>query len=171
MTDGSGIDRWTDHQSAFDRVRAVARTVTQPRSASWIADHAHVTEPTAQTHLQQLVDLTVLQPTHDDPTRYVPDPLYTRFQAIRDLLDEHDREELHHLRTTIRDQLDTIQSNYDASSPDALREHAAHTETASDTRTLRDAANEWDTLRYRHTLVETALEHVSSDDSHCSTGN
>jgi hypothetical protein len=48
--DAPGVKAWKEHTSAFDRVRSVIETASQPRSASAIAEEALVAENTARTH-------------------------------------------------------------------------------------------------------------------------
>ncbi|WP_227379103.1 DUF7342 family protein [Haladaptatus halobius] len=72
--------------SAFDRVCSLAVTLSQPRTADWIADQALVAGNTARDHLQRLVEMNVLQTVWgEQATLYQPDPLYTRMRALRDL--------------------------------------------------------------------------------------
>lgn len=86
-----GVDAWREHSSAFERVASVSQSVTEPQSAAWIANEAAVSEETAQRHLDQLVDITVLMEfCETDTTTYAPDPLYTRFQTIRKLLEKNE---------------------------------------------------------------------------------
>jgi predicted ArsR family transcriptional regulator len=163
MTDAPWAERWKDHQSAFDRVRSVAVTVSEPRSVAWIADQAHVAENTARDHLQRLVEMNVLQTvTGETATQYRPDPIYTRLQALRDLLDGRDRDDLLALRADLQEQVEAWQTEYDAGSPRDLREQAAHAETAAETRAMRQTANDWDIIAYRLRLVEDAIEHYTS---------
>lgn len=162
MTDEPGVDRWKEHQSAFDRVRSIAVTVSEPRSADWVAEHAHVAGNTARDHLQRLVEMNVLQIVPGDgATRYSPDPLYTRMQALRNLLDGRDRDDLLRLRADLQEQVETWEAEYDADSPDALREVAARADTADETHEMRRTANDWDIVAYRLRLVEDAIENYA----------
>lgn len=162
MSDEPGVTLWKEHQSAFDRVRSVAVTLSEPRSAGWVAEQAHVAGNTARDHLQRLVEMNVLQEvSRDGATEYRPDPLYTRMRALRDLLDERDRDDLITLRADLQERIETWQAEYDAESPNELRERAAHADTADETRDLRRTAGDWDIVRYRLRLVEDAIEHYS----------
>lgn len=159
MSDASGVDGWKATESAFDRVRSVAVTLTRPRSADWIAEQAHVAGNTARGHLQRLVEMNVLEAVTDEgATRYRPDPLYTRMRALRDLLDGRDRDDLVELRAELQEQVETWQDEYGADSPDDLREQAATAETSDRTRELRHTANDWEIVRYRLGLVEEAID-------------
>jgi len=162
MTDEPGVERWKEHQSAFDRVRSVAVTLSQPRSADWVAENAHVAGNTARDHLQRLVGMNVLREVPGDgATRYRPDPLYTRMRALRDLLDGRDRDDLIDLRADLQERIESWRAEYDAESPDDLRDRAARAETAEETRELRRAAGDWDVVRYRLRLAEDAIKHYS----------
>ena len=162
MTTERGVARWKENQSAFDRVRAIAVTLSEPRSADWIAEQAHVAGNTARDHLQRLVEMNVLQTVSGaNATQYAPDPLYTRMQALRDLLDGRDRDELLGLRAELQEQVETWQTEYDVESPAALRAQAAHAETADETRELRQTAADWEIIQYRLRLVADAIEHYA----------
>ncbi|MDZ7731688.1 MAG: ArsR family transcriptional regulator [Natrialbaceae archaeon] len=156
--DDRGVDDWKAAASAFDRVRSVSITLTQPRTADWIAGEAAVAGNTARNHLDRLVEMNVLEAiSTEGVTRYRPDPLYTRMRALRDLLDERSRDDLLELRATLQEQVTTWQDDHGVDSPEALRERAATVETADRTRDLRHTANDWEIVRYRLGLVEEAI--------------
>lgn len=162
MTDAPGVDHWKEHQSAFDRVRSVAVTLSKPRSADWIAEQAHVAGNTARDHLQRLVEMNVLQAVSmNGATAYRPDPLYTRMRALRDLLEQRDHDDLIVLRADLQETIETWQAKYNVDSADELREQTASADTADETRNRRQTANDWDIVRYRLRLVEDAIEHYS----------
>ncbi|MDS0474545.1 ArsR family transcriptional regulator [Natrinema sp. 1APR25-10V2] len=164
MTDESpGVDAWTEHTTAFDRVQSVAATVSKPRPVSYIADEAHVTENTARDHLDRLVNLNVLLKTErDDSALYSPDPLHTRIQELRDLLDEHDRDGLIDLKIELQSKIEDWEADYNADSPDELRTRAAETETASQTRDFKKTASNWELALYRLSVFEDAIENYAT---------
>jgi hypothetical protein len=129
MTDETpGIEAWKEHTTAFDRVQSVAATLSEPRPASYIADEAHVAENTARAHLERLVTLNVLLNTeHEDGALYSPDPLHTRIQTLRDLLEEHDRDGLIRLKVELQSKLEDWEDDYSVASPEELRTRAAVT--------------------------------------------
>ncbi|MFB6194494.1 MAG: ArsR family transcriptional regulator [Halobaculum sp.] len=163
MTDGEpGVEAWKRHTTAFDRVRSVATTVGEPRSASWIADEAAVAENTARGHLDRLVELGVLRATEEGVTRYAPDPLHTRTQAIRELLDEYSHDGLVGLKRELQEQIAAWRAEYGVESAAALRECAAETDDAAETRAVRRTANEWELLAYRLELIEDAISNYAA---------
>ena len=56
-----GIETWTDHTTAFDRVWSIVEALDQPRTAQYIADAAAVSETTVHSHLKQLADERLLR--------------------------------------------------------------------------------------------------------------
>lgn len=162
MTDQTpGAEAWKEHTTAFDRVQSVATTVSKPRLASYIADEAHVAENTARDHLEQLVELNVLQKTErDNGALYSPDPLHTRTQTLRDLFEKHDRKGLIDLKNKLQSQIEDWQADYSADSPDDLRARTAETDTASQTRELKKAASRWELALYRLSVLEDAIENT-----------
>ncbi|AUV82539.1 transcriptional regulator [Salinigranum rubrum] len=158
-----GIEAWKEHTSAFDRVQSIASTVSQPRPASYIADEAHVAENTARKHLKRLVDLNVLlKSERKGTTLYSPDPLHTRMQTLRDLLDQYDRDELIELKAELQSRIEAWRDEYGVDSPTDLRGRAADTETAAQTRDLRSTASDWELVRYRLSIVEDAIENYTT---------
>lgn len=164
MTESApGVDAWTEETSAFDRVQSVASTLSKPRSASDVADEASVAENTARDHLQRLVDLNVLRTaTREGTTLYAPDPLHTRMQTLRELLDQHDRDELLELKADLQSRIEGWRDEYDAESPAELRERGAHTDTATRTREINQTAADWELLAYRLSIVEEAIENYTT---------
>lgn len=158
-----GVAAWKEHTTAFDRVQSVASTVSQPRSASYIADEAHVAENTARDHLERLVNLNVLLKTErDGGAFYSPDPLHTRIQTLRELLEEHDRDGLIDLKIELQAKLEDWETEYSADSPDDLRTRAAETNTASQTRELKKTASDWELALYRLSILEDAIENYAT---------
>lgn len=164
MTNQSpGVDAWKAHTTAFDRVQSVATTVSKPRSVSYIADAAHVSENTARSHLERLVSLNVLvKAERDEGAHYAPDPLHTRIQTLRDLLDAHDREGLIDLKIALQSRIEDWQAEYSADTPDDLRARAASSETTTQTRALKNTAREWELARYRLSVLEDAIENYAT---------
>lgn len=164
MTDRSaGDETWKAHTSAFDRVRSVAGSLQEPRSAAWIAEEALVSENTARDHLERLVEMNVLlEVPRDGGTSYAPDPLHTRLQTVRDLLEAYDHDELLALQADLQEQLEAWREQHGVDSPDGLRERAAGVDTAEDTRRLRRIADDWELTRYRLTIVRDAVENYAA---------
>ncbi len=160
MTDQKpGVEAWKEHTTAFDRVQSVATTVSKPRPVSYIADDAHVAENTARGHLERLVNLNVLLKTkRDDGALYSPDPLHTRMQTLRDLLEAHDRDGLIDLKIKLQSKIEAWKDDYSVDSPGELRTRAAKTDTASQTRDLKKTASDWELARYRLSVLEDAIE-------------
>ena len=161
--DALGAGAWKEHTSAFDRVRSVVETASQPRSASEIADEALVAENTARTHLDRLTDMHVLVELDRDGTNlYTPDPLYQRAQAIRELLDEYDHEGLIELKEDLLEQIEGWQRDFDATSPEGLRERAAQADQVDQTRKIRTAASDWELVVHRLSIVEDAIKNYAT---------
>lgn len=154
-----GTSAWKEHESAFDRVRSVAVTLSQPRTAGWIAEQAAVAGNTARNHLERLVEMNVVETvSEEEMTRYRPDPLYTRMRSLRDLLDGRDRDDLIGLRADLQEQVERWRNEYGADSPEGLRELAATAERSERTREIRRAANDWEIVRYRLGVVNEAID-------------
>lgn len=160
QTDNAGDEAWKAHTSSFDRVQSVALTVSEPRTAGWIADEALVAENTARRHLERLADLDVLTADGDGgAVTYYPDPVFVRTREVRALVDEHDRDGLAELAAELTADVEAWREEFDADRPDEVRAQAADESiSAEEARTRRRVASDWDHARYRLSLVEDALE-------------
>ena len=157
--DADWMETWKEHTSAFDRIKSVTMTLSEPRSAPWIAEQAAVSPNTARDHLRRLIDLGVVAETEDGGTRhYYPDPLYTRLRDIRELLEETTKQELSEQAAAVKDDIAAWKTEYDADTPDTLRERAA-AETVSAERAyeLTQVASDWELARYHLSLVQDAI--------------
>ncbi|MEF8757403.1 MAG: ArsR family transcriptional regulator [Halobacteriales archaeon] len=161
MTDGAspGIDRWIEETSAFDRVRSVAFSLQQPRTAGQVAESAHVAEKTARDHLRRLVDMDVLlEETGEGPTTYYPDPGYMRYREVRALARNHDRDELTEITATLKSDIETWRDEFDVETPSELRTSVADgdvSETGVYERTK--IAEDWEYAEHRLGLIRDAL--------------
>lgn len=162
-TDDTGVDAWIAETTAFDRVQSVATSRDEPASAATVADEAHVAENTARDHLERLVEMNVvLADERGGTTVYGPDPLHTRVQSLRELLDAHDHDGLVALAAELREQIETWREAYEATTPTELRERAATADDAATTREIREVAAEWELLAHRLSLVEDAVGNYDS---------
>lgn len=158
------VGTWKEHASAFDRVKSVTMTLSEPQPAPWIAEEAAVSPNTARNHLRRLIDLGVVTATEKDGTRrYHPDPLYTRLRDVRELLRETTKQELSEQAADLKNDIAAWQTEYDADSPDALRERAAADDVAAEQAyELVRAASDWELARYRLSLVQDAIENYDT---------
>jgi len=155
---------WKEHASAFDRVKSVTMTLSEPQSAPWIAEQAAVSPNTARDHLRRLVDLGVVTENDDNGTRhYYPDPLYTRLRDIRELLDETTKQELSERAAELKEDIAAWKAEYDADSPDGLRERAAADNvSAEQAYELTRTASDWELARYHLSLVQDAIRNYDT---------
>lgn len=159
MSDQRGVAAWKKHTTAFDRVRSIAGALDRARTAQYIAAEAAVSETTAHDHLERLVGMSVVRTVPgEDATRYEPDPLYGRFRTLRRLIDEHDHGELLGLKADLQEAIEGFETRYDIASPTSLRERAAETDTATETREFLKDASDWELTQYHLSIVEDAIE-------------
>ena len=165
-TDGERewVETWKEHASAFDRVKSVTMTLTEPRPASWIAEEAAVAPNTSRDHLGRLVDLGVVTASEQSGTKhYYPDPLYTRLRDVRELLAKSTKQELSEHAAALKSDIAEWEADYDADSPDALRERATAVDVAAERAAeLAGVASDWALARYRLSLVQDAMEHYDA---------
>ena len=158
MAEDTGLQK--QQTTGEDRVRMVARQVSEPRTANWIASEAGWShEPTTRV-LERLVDDGILHcdesGTH---TTYYPD--YRR-QAIQEAMRLRDSEHtvekltdrLAEMKTRIRDWKD----KFDVESPNQLRGTLAdETLDVDEENHRREIAREWEHLQRRIEIVGFAI--------------
>jgi Mn-dependent DtxR family transcriptional regulator len=149
---------WTDSLSAAERVEAVALTVSEPRTANWIAAEAEVAHETATKYLKRLTDDRKLRAdTRGQRTTYEPDSIGQYLIEMRELYEEHSPDELAASLEQTNEQIRTWKAAYDVDTPNELRASLGRTEDATDERERRQVARDWDHLETRRRLVEDAL--------------
>jgi hypothetical protein len=157
------VSRWKDATTGFDRVRSVASSLEEPRTAGWIADEAHVSEPTTRNHLERLVNLGVL--VTDESARgktYYPDPVYTRLTAIQELVAENSEADLTQQATAIQADVESWKSAYDVESPRSLRASVTEDISVEDAQQRLRIAADWESARYQLSLLRDAIDHYEA---------
>lgn len=154
-----GTERWIEETSAFDRVRSVAFTLQQPRTAGQIAESAHVSEKTARGHLQRLVEMDVmLEETGEGPTTYYPDPAYIRYREVRTLAREHDRDKLTDIVATLKSDIEEWRDEFDVDTPDELWASVADEDVSEqEVYERQKIAEDWEYTEHRLGLIKDAL--------------
>jgi len=159
VNDSRGVEAWKNHTTAFDRVRSIVEGLDQARTAQYIAEAAAVSETTAHNHLKRLGEMDVIRTVSGkDAKRYEPDPLYARFRTLRELINEHNHQELLELKADLQQQIENTEERYGVHSPTTLREQAAETNTAAETVELVEAASDLELTRYHLSIVDDAID-------------
>ena len=151
------MDRQTTGE---DRVRMVARQLSEPRTANWIASEADWSyEPTKRV-LRQLVDNSILHRDESGThTTYYPDYRRQAMQEAMRLRDssytvEELTDQLAEMKTQIRDWGDELS----VKSPNQLRGTLTdETLDGDEEDRRRDVAREWEHLQRRIKIVGFAI--------------
>lgn len=115
------IEEWTAETTPFERVREVLLATTTPAYAKAIADRAHVSEPTARTHLRTFVDAGIAETIETGRgTQYKRSRQTVAMERISELHTELSREELSAGIKDLRDEIRAYQEEYDATDLDDL---------------------------------------------------
>ena len=149
----------SDHTAKVARIRDVAMTVREPKNAGEIADAAGVARNTAEKYLTQLVEadkLATIQRGRE--TCYYPDPVTQYFDQIRDLINDHTKDELTAELGAIRDDIDAWKETYNVESADELRATVGDDISAPDRRQRRHDAEDWDYYEHRTILIKQAIQ-------------
>jgi predicted transcriptional regulator len=152
-TEGGLMDRQTTGE---DRVRMVARQLSEPRTANWIASEAGWSHEPTKRVLKRLVDDGILH--RDDSgthTTYYPD---SRRQAIQEAMylrdSDHTVEELTDRLTDMKAQIRDWEDEFDVKSPNQLRGTLAEkTLDVDEENRRREIARKWEHLQRRIQIV------------------
>jgi hypothetical protein len=158
MTEDAGIEN--QQTTSEERIRMVARQVSEPRRANWIASEADWPHGLTKCVLERLVDGGILH--RDDTgghTTYSPD--YRR-QAIKESIrlrdSDHTVEDLTERLTKMNAQIRGWKEEFDVEAPNQLRGSVADQGldvTEEDRR--REIAREWEQLQRRIEIVSFAI--------------
>lgn len=154
------VESWTESMTARERVETIATTLSDPRTANWIAEQADVKWDTAKKHLEDLAESGVLLVTVDDT--YVPDPTRAYFDHLRELILENDREELRAELEAIADRIEDWKTTYEVSSTEELEETLADDLPADEIRERRQVLRRWENSVRSRDTIQTAL-HLYDD--------
>lgn len=142
-----------------ERIRAAARTLRTPRTASWVAEETDVSVKTAQKYLDQLAEDGVLKRLEDgDRTRYCVDRLMATYREVARLQREHDREELTDALESMRIAIAEWQATYGVDRPGQLRASIADIDDPDEMDRRREIASEWEHFESRIPVVRAALD-------------
>jgi DNA-binding transcriptional ArsR family regulator len=147
---------WED-QSAADRVRWVAESLAEPRTANWVAEEATVSPSTARKYLERLADdRRVERRTEGNRTLYAPDPVTRYLDEVREAYEAHTADELGATLTELRTRIDDWHEEFGVETPNELRATVAGVEREAAER-RREVALEWEHARSRLRVLEDAL--------------
>lgn len=149
------VDPWTDSMTARERVETIATTLSQPRTANWVAGQADVEWDTAKRHLDDLVESGVLLVTDDG--KYVPDPTRAYFDRLRELILTNDKEELRGELEAIADRIEEWKTTYEVTSPEELEATLADDLPPAEIRERRKALRRWENSLRSRGRIQTAL--------------
>ncbi|WP_226013371.1 DUF7342 family protein [Halomicrobium salinisoli] len=154
---GGLVDRQTTGE---DRVRMVARQLSEQRTANWIASEAGWSHEPTRRVLERLVEDGVLH--RDDSgthTTYYPDYRRQAMQEAMRLRDSgHTVEELTDRLADMKVRIRDWEDEFDVESPNQLRGTIADRDLDADEEDRRrDVAREWDQLERRIQIVGFAI--------------
>ncbi len=143
-----------------DRVRMVARQLSEPRTANWIASEANWSHEPTRRVLERLVDDGILH--RDDSgthTTYYPDYRRQAMQEAMRLRDsEHTVEDLTDRLADMKTQIRDWKDEFDVESPNQVRGTLADESLGTDEEDRRrEIAREWEHLQRRIRIVGFAI--------------
>jgi len=150
------VDSWTDSMTARQRVETIATTLSEPRTANWIADQANVKWDTAKKHLDDLTESGILLVTDDNT--YTPDPTRAYFDHLRELILTNEREELRAELEVIATRIDEWKTTYDVDSPAELESTLADDLSTDEIKERRQVLRRWENSHRSRESIKRALQ-------------
>ena len=150
------VDSWTDSMTARQRVETIATTLSEPRTANWIADQANVKWDTAKKHLDDLTESGILLVTDDNT--YTPDPTRAYFDHLRELILTNEREELRAELEVIATRIDEWKTTYDVDSPAELESTLADDLPTDEIKERRQVLRRWENSHRSRQSIKRALQ-------------
>ena len=160
MTD-SELGSWTDGLTSRERVRAIATTLTEPRSVEWVRKQAEVSSwQTAKDELEMLVEFGQILATEGDDgnTKYAPNYQLRYFEAVTDLINTHTRAELREEIASIQDDIDDWKREFGVESSDELESTLTDDLDSEAIRERNRVLRQWDRYEDNKRLLKHALE-------------
>lgn len=149
------VDSWTDSMTARERVETIATTLSQPRTANWVADQAAVKWDTAKKHLDDLVESGVLLRTEEGG--YVPDPTRAYFDHLRDLILTNDKAALRGELESIAERVADWKHTYEVATFEELEDSLATALPPEEIRERRRVLRQWENSQHSRETIQTAL--------------
>lgn len=160
---------WEKSTTARERVRAVMRQVTAKQFVSDVADAADVSETTARSELDTLVEqgIVVVNET-DNGKQYVRNPDYHLFKRVNRLSKSGDIVEQ---VQRVREEIQQYQSEYDSQSPEdlLLSDQSLDDEGLEDVSYWKTAERKLKFLRAAYRLRELRKD-ILSEKCECEVG-
>lgn len=180
MTDdeaGSDTGLMNRQTTGEDRVRMVARQLSEPRTANWIASEAEWSHGPTRRVLERLADDGVLQ--RDDRgahTTYSSDYRQQAMQEATRLRDsERTVEELTDRLAEMKSRIRDWKEEFEVESPNQLRATVADADLGAETEDRRrEIARDWEYLRRRIRIVGFAVrewDFLAPDAERAEAGN
>jgi len=142
--------------TARQRVETIATTLSEPRTANWIADQANVKWDTAKKHLDDLTESGILLVTDDNT--YTPDPTRAYFDHLRELILTNEREELRAELEVIATRIDEWKTTYDVDSPAELESTLADDLSTDEIKERRQVLRRWENSHRSRQSIKRALQ-------------
>ena len=148
------------HTTGADRVRMVARQLSEPRTINWIASEAEWSHEPTKRVVERLVDDGILRRDESGShTTYYPDYRQQAIQEATRLRDsEYSVEELTDRLAEMNAQIREWKAEFGVDSPNGLRATIADTELSAEAESdRREIARQWERLAHRIEIVSFAI--------------
>lgn len=114
-------EEWTDETTTRERVTSVSRTLTEPTSVAEVAEMARVSKPVARDQLETLEEMgQVTGEEREQTTFYKRDEKEVVYQRIREILEDHSRDDLVDGIRRMKESIREFEERYDVTTPAEL---------------------------------------------------
>lgn len=156
----SGIEPWTEDTTTRERVREIAKTLTQPRSVNWVKEQAHVSSwETTKDELETLAEFGQIRKVEDDQGNVVYAPDYRRryIDEVLKIMDEHTKDELRDEIAEIQERIDGWKEEYEVSSRGEIESSLSEVQDADEIHERNRILRKWESAEADKRLLNHAL--------------
>ncbi|WP_276259439.1 DUF7342 family protein [Haloglomus litoreum] len=157
--DGASRERWAEERTTFQRVYDVVTTLSEPVTATTVAERADCSETGARNALGRLVELGVATRSDGRPATYQRNESYFEWRRVERLAREHSAADLRERLDELVSREEQLRDEYGVPSPDAV---AATPTDHDEIHALRDDLTEWRTIQRDLRIVQRALQRAES---------
>jgi hypothetical protein len=143
----------------FDAVLAL----DEPATASDVAELAGHGVDAAREYLEWFEQMGIVTQVTDSPATYKRNQAYLNWRRVQKLQQEYTTEELLDLLKTESERVETLESDFEAESPDNISISRYASETDRSIEDVWERLSAWHTARRRVALLERALMTESGD--------
>ncbi|SFR47348.1 DUF7342 family protein [Halorubrum sodomense] len=154
--------RWKDDRTTFQRVYDVMTGVTEPASASEVADRAACSPDGARNALTQLAELGIVDRRGSRPAEYRRNESYFEWKRVETLADDHTAAALRERLDDLLAEDADLQESFGVPDPDAVSVAPVEGGDHAAVHDRLESLSRWRTVRHDIELLQRAVSRAQA---------